>query len=364
MLAFQSYYLYKPAITELKSLNKLKPNNEIKRLFKLYLEGQTNGHQEEVLFRYLKSRKGTDEELFNQMENTWVNEPAPRDDSTEGAENMQQLWAKIDERKQGKNNRNQLFKYAASLVLICSATLAWFNYQQQQPKTVKTIALLSKTTAPGEKLKMILPDSSVVYLGSRSKLTWPERFIKGQHRSIRLEGEAFFEVKRDTTSPFIIHSGNMETRVLGTSFNIYAYPGDKIFSVAVRTGKVAVAENSSAGQKRLSLLTPGMRLIFQKTNGDYAINDVRVADVSSWTTNRFVFHDESLNTMLIKLERYYSVRFDLKNLAMINCRFNATFTNKNIIDVMKQLSIMSGGHIKYKMTDDKKTIALWGRACQ
>src|SRR5882757_615457 len=105
----------------------------------------------------------------------------------------------------------------------------------------------------------------------------------------------------------------METRVLGTSFNIYAYPEDKVFSVAVRTGKVTVSQNSNTGQKRLSLLTPGMKLVFQKTNGEYTMNSERVADVNSWTENRFVFHDESLGIILIKLERYYMVRFDIKN---------------------------------------------------
>lgn len=342
----------------------MKPTNEIKRLFKLYLEGRTNSQQEEVLFRYLSNRKGTDEELLDHVEDTWANEPAPRDDSAETSENIDLLWAEIGIRKEKKANKHQLFKYAASLVLICSATLAWFNYQQRQPLAIKTIALLSKTTAPGEKIKMILPDSSVVYLGSKSRLSWPERFVKGKHRDIRLEGEAFFEVKRDTSSPFVIHSGNMETRVLGTSFNIYAYPEDRVFTVAVRTGKVSVSQNSATGQKRLSLLTPGMKLTFQKGNGEYAINDTRIADVNGWTNNRFVFHDENLGNILIKLERYYRVHFELKNPEMANCRFNATFTDKNIVDVMKQLKIMSAGHIKYKLNDDKTTIALWGKACQ
>ena len=77
-----------------------------------------------------------------------------------------------------------------------------------------------RLTQKGEKVKLILPDSSVVYLGAGSKLTWPSHFVKGKLRNIQLEGEAFFEVKHDTSSPFIVHSGQMQTRVLGTSFNV------------------------------------------------------------------------------------------------------------------------------------------------
>jgi transmembrane sensor len=342
----------------------VKENEEIKRLFKLYLEERTNPGQEEILFRYLADNKNKDSELHSLMNEVWMNEPAQRDDSLQTDEELEQIWTRLGYNKQKKIQRYQVLKYAASVVLVLSAAFGWYNYQKHQLDTPKPVELLSKATEKGEKVKMILPDSSVVYLAGNSKLTWPARFIKGSVRNIRLEGEAFFEVKHDASRPFIIQSGKMETRVLGTSFNIYAYPADRTFTVSVMTGKVGIMVNNLGKRKTLSLLTPGMELVYHKDNEQFVLNTAKINDVNSWTTNRFVFRDESLSTMLVKLGRYYNVHFDFKNQKLATCRFNATFSNNNIMDVMKQLSIMSGGNIRSKLSEDKTTIALWGKACQ
>ncbi|MBB6108345.1 FecR family protein [Mucilaginibacter lappiensis] len=337
---------------------------EIRRLFKMYLEGKTNASQNTILFHYLNDNKNAEQELSDLMNDTWEQEPATRDDSVEANEGLEQLWTKIDHKKQKTIQRFQLLKYAASLVMICSAVFVYKANQKKQPESAKSIAFITKTTASGEKVKMLLPDSSVVYLGSRSRISWPEHFEKGKVRNVSLEGEAFFEVKHDAASPFIIRSGKMETQVLGTSFNIYAYPEDKIFTVSVRTGKVGVTEKSAGVRKMLSLLTPGMKIAYNKDNGKFRINVGQFNEADSWTNNRFVFHDENLSSILVKLERYYNVHFEVRSSKLKACRFNATFSNININEVMTQLRIMSSGHIKYKISDDKTTIALWGEACE
>lgn len=363
MLAFQTYIhieYRKRSVTA----TKVKQNEEIKRLFKLYLAGKTNSRQDEILFRYLADSKNKDAEFYDQIEEAWLNEPALVDRSQQADEGFEQIQRKLEQRKLRKNQRFQALKYAASVLLILSAALGWHSSQKHQSDKVQPVELSSKTTAKGEKVKMILPDSSVVYLAGGSKLTWPARFVKGRARTVRLEGEAFFEVKSDITSPFIISTGKMQTRVLGTSFNIYAYPKDRTISVAVRTGKVKVSQYLGNKESTLSLLTPGMKLVYHKDNGKYAVDFERKEEINSWIDNRFVFRNENLTKMLKHLERYYDVRFEVKSDKMENCRFNATFSNKSIKDVMEQLRIMSGGHMQYKINEDNKLITLWGEACQ
>jgi transmembrane sensor len=338
----------------------VKQDEEIKRLLKLYLEGTANARQKNILFRYLADSKNKHSEFHDQMREAWQNEPAQRDESSKAAEGLAQIWARIEQGDQKKVKRLTIFKYAASVALFVSAAFGLYSYLKQGPVVIKPVELLSKTTAMGEKLKLILPDSSVVYLGGGSKLTWPAHFLKGGLRRIQLEGEAFFEVKRDTTSPFIVSTGKMQTRVLGTSFNIYAYPKDLSFSVAVCTGRVKVSGNT----KGLSILTPGMKLIYNSAKGEFIIDSVGVNEVNYWTANRFVFRNESLKGMLMRLERYYNVHFELKTTKLAACRFNATFTDKNIKEVMEQLKIMSGNHMRYKINTTNKTIALWGEGCQ
>ena len=307
----------------------MKEHSDIKRLFKLYLEGRTNRRQDEILHRYLADSSNKDSEFHELMNESWLNEPAARDDSPQAAAGLEQIWDKLEQKRHQKAQRYQVLKYAASIVLVLSAAIGWYSYENRtlpQPP----IELLSKTTQIGEKIRMILPDSSIVYLGGGSKLVWPSRFVKGRNRNISLEGEAFFEVKRDTTSPFIIQSGKMQTQVLGTSFNVYAYPADHEFSVAVRTGKVRVSEGIGGKLKSLSLLTAGMKLVYHNRNGKYAVNTGRVDDVNGWINNRFVFRNESLAGMLRQLERYYDVSFELQQRNLAQCRFNATFFSKSI----------------------------------
>ncbi|TDQ07484.1 FecR family protein [Pedobacter metabolipauper] len=341
----------------------MKENRDINRLFKLYLEGKANVQQKDILFQYLADSKNKDNEFYDLMKEAWQKEARQRDETPEAAAGLEQIWGKLQQKEEKKVQRYQVLKYAASIVFVLSSALGWYSYKNQQIQEMP-IGMISKATQIGEKVKMILPDSSIVYLSGGSKLTWPSRFVKGSKRNIILAGEAFFEVKRDVSSPFIIHSGKMQTQVLGTSFNVYAYPADKEFSVAVKTGKVRVSENNGGKITRLSLLTPGMKLIYNAHNGKHAVNTERVEEVNSWVNNKFVFRDKSLAVILNQLERYYNVNFDLQNVKLGQCRFNATFYNKSIKDVMEQVRIMSGNHIKYKINNNNKKIALWGEGCQ
>lgn len=339
-----------------------KENIEI--LFERYLEGETNQEEERVVLDYLADQANEDSEFHQVMEKVWDKQTKKTDHSAAAEQGLVKIWSKVEENEPKSSPLYAIFKYAAAIVVIISAALAWYTYHKVQEPEKVAITYLTKTTFKGEKVKLVLPDSSIVYLSAGSKLIWPSRFIKGRLRNIRLEGEAFFEVKRDTTSPFIVHSGQMQTQVLGTSFNIYAYPQDHTFSVAVRTGKVSVSANSQGKMKQLSLLTPGMKLFYYLNKQNYSLGSEPITDINSWIKNNFVFKDASLPNILRSLERYYNVNIELQGNQLSKCRFNATFSNKSINDVMEEIHIMSGKHINYKIDTNTKTIIVWGEGCQ
>lgn len=336
----------------------------IKILFEQYLEGKTNQEEEKVLLDYLANPANGDSEFHAVMEKAWKKQNHQADYSSEARQGLNQIWNKIEEREPKSRPLYPILKYAAAVVVVISAAFGWYAYKKTQEPLQTAIAFLSKTTQKGEKVKLILPDSSVVYLGAGSKLTWPSHFAKGKLRNIQLEGEAFFEVKHDTSSPFVVHSGQMQTRVLGTSFNIYAYPKDGTFSVAVRTGKVKVSENSKGKLKQLSLLTPGMKLLYHLKAHEYTVSNERITEVNAWIKNSFAFKDIALPNMLKSLERYYNVHFELNTNKLNQCRFNATFTNKSIGNIMEEIRVMSGKKMKYKIDTANKTITVWGEGCQ
>ncbi|WP_316841171.1 FecR family protein [Pedobacter gandavensis] len=339
-------------------------NEEIKQLFKLYLEGNTNPLQEERLFALLQKQGMSTSALEEGTMEMWNDDVPLRDSSLAAQAELQSVWQKIAEEEPEKKMNTSWLKYAASLLIVCATALGWYTLKIKEPELSQESSMLTKTTNSGERLKLLLPDSSVVYLNAMSKLSFPTHFNKGEHREIYLEGEAFFEVKKDVSRPFIVHSGNLQTQVLGTSFNVDAYPGSDIFSITVRTGKVGVSTRNGGGRKHLSFLTPGKQLVYQQKTEKYSLNELPLAEIDSWRENRFIFRNEELETIISRLERSYPVSFKLKNPALLKCRFNATFSNQNIRQIMEQLHIMTAGKIHYKFNAEKTTITLWGEACE
>lgn len=339
-------------------------NEEIKHLFKLYLEGNTSSLQEERLVSLLREEGLSTADLEQTTTEMWNEDVPLRDGSLSAQAELQSVWKKIGEEEPYKKRNTSWLKYAASVLLVCATALGWYVMKIKDPEVSEVMTLISKTTKPGQRIKFILPDSSVVYLNAQSKLSYPNHFERGRQREIYLEGEAFFEVKQDASRPFIVHSGNLQTRVLGTSFNVDAYPGSDIFSITVRTGKVGVSAMDTGGLKHLSFLTPGKQLVYQLKAEKYSLNELPPEEADSWTLNRFVFRNEQLSTIISRLERSYPVRFKLNNPALLKCRFNATFSNQNILEIAEQFRTMTAGKIHYKFNAEKTTITLWGEACE
>ncbi|SMD17800.1 FecR family protein [Pedobacter nyackensis] len=329
---------------------KANTEEEIKEIFKLYLNQRSAPEQEAMLFAYINKHENTQDLFQEEIDKVWdeeIDEPA------------------VERITINKNRTIRMWiKYAACLFLVCGFVLSWHMIQQRQEYSQPSAVEITKTTRRGEKLKLLLPDSSVVYLNAMSKLSFPKRFEPGKKREIKLEGEAFFEVKHDSNRPFIVHSGALQTRVLGTSFNINAYADNKTYSVSVRTGKVGVSEVNKSGQKQLSLLLPGKHLVYNLASKKYTIATRRATEFNSWTTNRFIFKNETLGNILASLKRSYPVDFKINNTKLLSCRFNATFTNRNIKEIADQLQTMSGGGIHYKFNLNNTIITFWGEVCQ
>lgn len=306
-----------------------------------------------------KIRKTKEQQLSDLISDIWTTEPDSREESATIDAEFEEILTIAAQRQQKKRQYDQIWKYAAAILIVCSAAFGWYSYHENSEDSEQPAKMLTRITAPGEKLKITLPDSTIVYLSGATRLTWPTRFVQGQQRHVHLSGEGFFDVKRDTLSPFIVSSGNMQTQVLGTSFNISAYPADQVFSVGVKTGKVKVSAQNKQGLKELSLLSPGMKLIYNNHSNQYTINTEYPDDMNSWTTNRFVFREVNLGTMLSRLEKYYRVKFIIKSKQLAdNQQFNAVFRNKSLTDIMKQIRMMSGDKIAYKINTDT-LITLW-----
>ncbi|HBL74911.1 MAG: hypothetical protein A2W90_06930 [Bacteroidetes bacterium GWF2_42_66] len=163
----------------------------------------------------------------------------------------------------------------------------------------------------GKQSKIVLSDYTEVWLNAGSRLVYPAVF-EGDKRKVQLQGEAFFKVSKDKSKPFIVETNNLNIKVLGTSFNVKAYPDEKIEETVLVDGSVSLNLGKTILGKDI-LLKPEQRLIVTGTDNSYTISKVDVQDYTSWVEGLFVFHDEPLPSVLMRISRFYNLEIKWMN---------------------------------------------------
>jgi transmembrane sensor len=186
-----------------------------------------------------------------------------------------------------------------------------------------------------------LPDGSVVVLNTNSTLNFPSEFEK-DIREVSIFGEAFFEVKPDSDKPFIIHASGLDIKVLGTSFNVKAYPGNDFVKVTVNTGKVLVYPSGipdGQQEKAGKLLTAGEVATYSQKSGIIfkGVNDD--LNVLSWKTGFLTFRETRLTEVFKALEEKYQVQFVINDSTVLNERLTAQF-DQSLDDALETLSLI------------------------
>jgi ferric-dicitrate binding protein FerR (iron transport regulator) len=228
------------------------------------------------------------------------------------------------------------------------------------------------STKAGSKSKIQLPDGTQVWLNGDSKIEYNENF-NGKFREVKLTGEAFFDVVKNKEKPFIIHTSEMDVKVLGTAFNVRSYPGESTTETALIRGSVEIFLHKNPAKKYV--LKPNDKLILlnnvtalaDSLNTDDAdrelvkMKKVRLdkagIDVveTMWVKNKLAFDNEQLEDILSETERWYNVQIDLKNDKAKLFRFTGVFENKPLTDVMEALCLAA--HLHYQVKD--ATVTIW-----
>lgn len=228
--------------------------------------------------------------------------------------------------------------YAASILIIGSMSLWWYKHTSYKESTA--VEYTEIINPEGQQSKILLPDSSVIYLAGGSKIKYRKNF-SGNKRSVSLDGEAFFDVKHHRR-PFVIQSGEISTVVLGTSFNIKAFASDHKVTVTVNSGKVGVMNTIEGKSHLVRYLTPNEQIEINTITGLYAFDATEATDVSSWIKNHFVFYDVPIHEVMSSLEHRYGVRIEFIDSGIGNTRVTAKFKNMPLNNVMDELMVLSG----------------------
>ncbi len=174
----------------------------------------------------------------------------------------------------------------------------------------------SLTVPRGQTFKIILSDGTEVYMNTDSRLVYPDHFT-GAERSVFLEGEAYFKVARDEHHPFIVRTRSLQTRVLGTEFNVSSYPGSEV-QVTLIEGSVEV---SDADRQATTRIVPGEQASLL-ADGDIAVQKVDVSSYVHWKEGYFYYDNVPLLDIMKDLGRWYNVSVVFCNAEALDCRLH------------------------------------------
>lgn len=214
---------------------------------------------------------------------------------------------------------------------------------KENPNSFNTLS-----TPTGGQYNIVLADGTKVFLNAVSSIKYPTHF-NGDQRIVELNGEAYFEVAKDKSKPFIVKSGDQNIEVLGTHFNVHAYTNESVVKTTLLEGSVAV---SYKNQK--AILKPGQQANVSDKFAKIAIKQVDTEAAIAWKNGRFKFDNADLKTVMRQLERWYGIKTEYHG-DVSDVRFNGgTFMNKNLSEVLKVLEL---SNIKFKV--EGKTIIVY-----
>ena len=205
----------------------------------------------------------------------------------------------------------------------------------------------------GKKSELLLSDGTKVWLNAGSRLAFPSKFTKNK-REVFLEGEACFKVIKNEVQPFIVKTVKVNVKVLGTYFNVSAFPTDETIETVLLNGSVAVTSSKAFGlAKKETILQGKQRASFDKEKNEVAVSEEPNAELYiAWTYGWLEYHRESLKSVLDKLERYYNVKFQLSPDYPVTDKISGKLDLKESLeDVMMVLADASG--IEYRILDNK-----------
>ncbi|MBT29796.1 MAG: anti-sigma factor [Thalassobius sp.] len=242
-----------------------------------------------------------------------------------------------------EKKNNWLLNVAAILLTIVGITYVyyWFEYsgERQSTEYVETQQILTKESPKGIKTTLTLRDGTTVKLNAGSKLHYPDKFTDSI-RLVELEGEAFFDVEKSDV-PFIVKAGNLEAKVLGTSFNIQN--NQEKNEIALVTGKLQVSDQ--AGNR--IMLVPS-EMVTYETDGQILKSKFDIESKMAWTKGILFFKDADGKEIFERLENWYGVEFLVDEKFRFSGKYSGTFKNESLHNVLEGIATTSGFHFEIK----------------
>lgn len=216
---------------------------------------------------------------------------------------------------------------AAILILVVSSSLLTLWYTQDEEVAFVANEMNTLYTPAGQRACLVLQDGTEVWLNAKSKLVYPAQFTEKERR-VKVEGEAFFNVAKDSVKPFIVSAMDVDMEVLGTQFNVYCYPDAGYVETSLLEGSVRVF--FSGKEKEGVLLKPDQQVT--AANGKMVVKPIKLNDHFLWRDGVYAFENEPLIDILKKLELYYDVKIVVEDTTMFNETYTGKFRQRDSLD--------------------------------
>lgn len=280
--------------------------------------------------------------------------PQKRVESVRDTHDMEEIFDNIIRNHKSGQSRNyprisdyrsRLIKIAAVLILAVTASIV-FTKMADSVVEETPITWIEKENPKGRTSTIHLPDNSTLKLGPNSSVRYTEGFA-GTNREIWLTGEAFFEVEKDPDRPFLVYTGNVHTKVLGTSFNVKALAGADHVDVALLSGKVLIENDEHTISQEL---VPNEKISLEKNSGKVTKATLDYNLDIAWKDGILVLRNESVKSLEEKLENWYNVEVHVQGIRD-SYQFKGQFDNKSLEFVMNSISYSAG--IDYRLIDNE-----------
>lgn len=267
--------------------------------------------------------------------------------------NKSRVYTNILEGISEKERRSRRLIYtlriAASVLLVSSLATVFFVRKDDIRNWVDPVKMVETKSKKGQTVLVKLEDGSRVWLNSDSKLSYPEHF-DGKKRELQLVGEAYFEVVHQEKQPFIIRSGDVKTVVLGTTFNINAYPENKKVEVTVLSGKVAVVTPSGKKETlKTVFVTSNQKASYVRDEIEIQTSTVKAIETISWKEGKMVFHNTPLLEAIAVVERKYNINLSCsEKIGECTLSTTADLNNEGLDKVLKVMATLVNGSVTYQ----------------
>lgn len=337
-----------------------------KELLIKYLNNQCTEAELQELLNWLKTDALNDEDKRWGFEvwNAWQ-ETSDRGDD----ENFSAIFDKIQEKVDTNNQKNnakttQSLKLsilvnwvakAAAILLIPVLTFLFYILSEKNIELAKYESLavdsLEVVASTGAKTVVKLSDGSEVQLNYGSKIKYPH-FFTGDTREVTLIGEGFFKVAHNPEKLFIVKTGNLNIKAIGTTFNVLAYPDNDFVETTLVTGKVILEQVKKDGKiKNIAKMKPGLHVNYNLQSGSISSTDGNIEKYISWTEGKLIFEDTPILQVTERLSRMFNVDFEVKD-EVKDYIYTVIFTDDPLYQILDLMTIATP--IAYKILPRKK----------